>query len=219
MSKIQRSYARIMWRNNEILGLQMINTEGHQFFIYAAPLLTLVDNQGEYVRIKRRDNTPSKYSDHHPGEIYGIIKEIRDPDYVSEESEPVPKKHLYYQLTLYFGTAERKIRLVSFGNKLMEVVGTHRFIFPRLEFNKFIGTLKAMTSQSLIYQQLSQKCDIVCIKSLFDEEDQNEPLNDKDLESSPADSAKGLKHTDHGIAPQKRKKPLSARANERTKKN
>lgn len=208
-----------MWRNNEILGLQMINSKGHQFFIYADPLLALVDNQGEYVRIKRGDNTPSKYSDHHPGEIYGRIKEIRDPDYVSEESEPVPKKYLYYQLTLYFGMAERKIRLVSFGKKLMEVVGSQNFIFPRIEFNKFIGTLKAMTSQRLIYQQLSQKCDIVCLKSLFDGADQNEPLNDKDLESSPADSAKVLKDADHEIAPKKRKKPLSARASERTKKN
>ena len=95
---IQRSYGRILWRDN-ILGFLMVNPYGDQFFIYAEPLINVFGNAGKPVRIKRKDKKINRNAEHHPGEIFSSISDINTSD------------GAYTKLALYFGSVDRLIML------------------------------------------------------------------------------------------------------------
>lgn len=145
---IERSYGRIIWRNN-ILGFQMVNPYGDQYFIYAEPLINVFINPGQPVRIKRKDKKINKNADHHPGEIFSSINEI------SSENK------VYTKLTLFYGAAEKLINFSADGTRLMEVINEQEFVFPKSEFTRFAKSIEAMHSQHTKYTLLMMNTEVL----------------------------------------------------------
>jgi hypothetical protein len=145
---IQRSYGRILWRNT-ILGFQMVNPNGDQFYIYAEPLINVFSNAGRPVRIKRRDKIINENADHHPGEIYGATEEITS------------NEKIYTKLILYFGAAERLIYFNADNTELQEVIDRQEFTFPKTEFTRFVKSIEAMHDQHTQFTLMMRNTDVL----------------------------------------------------------
>ena len=144
---IQRSYGRILWRNN-ILGFLMVNPYGDQFFIYAEPLINAFINAGKPVRIKRKDKKINNNADH-PGEIFSSINEISSDN------------KTYTKLILYFGTTEKTICFNADNTRLLEVIEEQEYIFPKTEFTRFVKSIQAMHDQHANFNLMMMNTDVL----------------------------------------------------------
>lgn len=138
---IGRSFGRIVWCK-EILGFQMVNADCKQFFIYADPLINVFGNPDRYVRVKRR--TLRSGGEYYPGEIYGSVDETR------MGKEPFSK------LSLYFGSADRRIKLrdTETETELLEAIEVQEYLFPEEELAGFVRSIEAMRAQRDRFEML-----------------------------------------------------------------
>ena len=127
----------------------MVNPYGDQFFIYADPLINVFLNTGRPVKIKRKDKNINKNAEHHPGEIFSAVEEIREDE------------KTYTKLILYFGTVDTLIRFNSDNTKLLEVIEEQEFIFPKAEFTHLVKSIQAMHDQHTDYTLMMRNTDVL----------------------------------------------------------
>lgn len=144
----ERSYGKIVWLGN-ILSFQMVNSDSQQFTIYADPLINTFRNQGDFVRVKKRDGPGKRRVSYYPGEIYGII------DLVEVEEER------YFRLIIYIGLAEKTIKASEDGTDLLNVIDRQTYLFPEDEFTSFMQAIEAMHDQNATFALLERGAEIL----------------------------------------------------------
>lgn len=143
----ERSYGKIVWQGT-ILSFQMVNSDCQQFAIYADPLINTFRNQGDFVRVKKRDG-PGKKLSYYPGEIYGCI------DLVEVEEER------YFRLIIHIGLAEKAIKLSGDGTDLLNVIDRQTYLFPEDEFAGFMTAIEAMHDQTATFALLERGAEVL----------------------------------------------------------
>ena len=154
-----RAYGRIIWRN-DILGFQMVNSEGQQFFIYADPLISVYNNPDRYVRIKRKDSQPNKHAGYHSGEIYGRIKSFKRTT-KKTTNKPKSLEIWYTRLTLYFGPAEKNLKLDEDNTELLDVIDEQKYVFPKQELEIYVKSMETMRTQNENFKLLMRNTDVL----------------------------------------------------------
>jgi hypothetical protein len=144
----ERSYGKIVWLGN-ILSFQMVNSDSQQFTIYADPLINTFRNQGDFVRVKKRDGPGKRRVSYYPGEICGSI------DHVKVEEER------YFSLIIYIGLAEKTIKLSEDGTDLLNVIDRQTYLFPEDEFTSFMQAIEAMHDQNATFALLERGSEIL----------------------------------------------------------
>lgn len=136
-----RSYAQITWSKGR-LALDMVNTRGHRFIIYAEPLTRLVRKAGEYVLVKRRDRRPEKAYGHHGGDIWARMEDAKDD----------------WKLTFFFGALDQKLCLDDDGN-LLYWIGIQVHVLPKSELQNISACLLTMLDQMRSFDRLKIEAD------------------------------------------------------------
>lgn len=134
---MERSYGKIIIIKDGLPKLLMLNSNSEEFTILAEPLIRLVDNQKQFLRIKRRDRQPEKAKGY-PGEIYGYLTSMSF------------ENNNYYRLTIYIGEGDRDIKKEKNKNGeavLQNIVNKMRFYFPLEELDIFAYCIKTMVDQ------------------------------------------------------------------------
>ena len=132
-----RSYGQIQWRDRQ-LGLLMVNPHHQLFFLYAEPLLALLDRPEEYILIKRRDRNPEKAIAYHGGEIWGASESIDESCVIN----------------LFFGPLEENIRYDQERGEALNVIDTQKYSFPKVELENFKSSMDNMLRQKDIFRRL-----------------------------------------------------------------
>ena len=140
---IKRSFGKISEQNG-VLGFQMVNPNSKEYFIYADPLITIYNYLGDFVRVKKRDREPKRGRGYHQGEIYGIAL----------ESDLTTQSKHYIKLILYFGPAEKTLKLNKTETSFLNTIEKQEFIFPFDEFGYFAKAIEAMYTQRSDYMYL-----------------------------------------------------------------
>ncbi|MCD4674675.1 MAG: hypothetical protein K8S18_01605 [Desulfobacula sp.] len=145
---IKRSFCQICEQNN-ILGLNMVNPDSNEFFIYALPLLNTYKRRlktkakDRLARIKKRDKDPKKKRGYYQGEIFAEIL----PSIPIEPKGP----RSYTAIKLYFSPSNQKMMLSKDGTELVGFVHTEIYKYPKKEFKCFIETIELIYTQNELY--------------------------------------------------------------------
>lgn len=162
MTEIERSYGKI-GEQNKMLGFNMVNPDGEEFFIYAEPLINVYRNRSKqmnskkFVRIKKRDRNPQKNRGYYQGEIWAKATEMHN-------SRSEIKN--YFQLDLFFGPAAKKLRLNDDGDGFIGVVEKQSYKFPKDEFHYFVKAIEAMYTQHTSYTLMKMGAEIYIDRDL-----------------------------------------------------
>ena len=145
----RRSFGKID-KQNGVLGFQMVNPNSREFFIYADPLITIFNYLGDFVRVKKRDREPKYGRGYYQGEIYGIANES---DLTIQRSHDI-------RLTLYFGPAEKTLKLNKKETSFLNAIEKQEFFFPYDEFKYFVKAIEAMYTQHSDYMYLKMNAEV-----------------------------------------------------------
>ena len=162
MTEIERSYGKI-GEQNKLLGFQMVNPDGEEFFIYADPLINVYRNISKqsksrnFVRIKKRDRDPKQSRGYHQGEIWAKAIEMHNP-------RREPKK--YFKIKLYFGPAAKKMTLNETGTEFIGLVAKQTYNFPKDEFRCFVKAIEAMYTQHTSYTLMKMGAEVYIDRDL-----------------------------------------------------
>ncbi len=153
---LYRSYAQIQGGDSS-LGLRMFNQESQVFFLPADALLALMRRHPNYSRVKAKDRNPERATRHHGGGIVGQVEEEHpERPRVKVYRGPLPR----LVVSLHFGELEREVRLTEDG-RLLNVVETQRYAFPRDEFAQWVKVLERMVGQQDRFAALERCADTV----------------------------------------------------------
>jgi len=163
MTELERSYGKI-GEQNKMLGFNMVNPDGEEFFIYAESLINVYKNRSKqvksknYVRIKKRDRDPKQNRGYHQGEIWAKATEMYNP-------RKEPKN--YFKIQLYFGPAGKKLKLNKEGSGFLGIlVSKAVYIFPKDEFHCFVKSIEAMYMQHTSYTLMKMGADLYIDRDL-----------------------------------------------------
>ena len=131
-----RSYGQIQWRQGQ-LGLLMVNQHQQQFFLFAEPLVMMLENPGKYILVKRRDRKPEKAIAYHGGEICGAFEN-------SGEN---------CQISLFFGPLEANIHCDQKRRKALNVIDIQKYSFPKTELDHFKSSIDHMLDQKDLFNR------------------------------------------------------------------
>lgn len=145
-----RSFGRIEWRDN-ILTLHMVNESSQNYAIFAEPLISIARNRGKFVRVKRRNGMRKRNAAGHLGEVYGVCR------YVRRHGEA------FTRLELYFGPADKLMRLDEAGAEVLHHVEKHSYLFPRDEFSCLVQAIETMYGQSAQFAALRMGADVLVL--------------------------------------------------------
>lgn len=132
-----RAYGQIQWRHGR-LGLLMVNPHQQQFFLFAEPLLMMLQKPEEYTLIKRRDRKPERAIAYHGGDIWGASENIGESCVIS----------------LFFGPLEGKLRYDKERGEALNVIDTQQYTFPKTELAHFKASIDLMLNQKDTFNRL-----------------------------------------------------------------
>lgn len=146
---IKRSYGRIV-ENNTLLGFHMVNDNSEEYLIYAEQLINISNNPKQFIRIKKRNQSPDPKKNYYPGEIYGYIS--------NKEINTV----LYTKLSIHIGPADQPLKLIEDDDKCHLEGSTYQqdYHFPEQEFECFVKSIKYMHKQHEKFTLLRMNYDI-----------------------------------------------------------
>ena len=140
----ERSYGKIK-EQNKMLGLNMVNPESKEFFIYAKYLKDLYVLHNQFYIVKKRDREYKKDRGYHQGEVIGIL---------FKQDENFSDKDLVTTIELYFGPGEQSLKLSDDEAEVLNWVEWHSYSFPQDEFRSFMNAIIAMEEQHKDYMNL-----------------------------------------------------------------
>ena len=132
-----RSYGQIQWRQGR-LGLLMVNPHQQQFFLFAEPLLMMLEKPDEYIQVKRRDRKPEKAIAYHGGDIWGVSENIGENCLIS----------------LFYGPLKDNLRYDQDSGEVLNVIDTQSYSFPKTELTHFKASIDQMMKQKDTFSRL-----------------------------------------------------------------
>ncbi len=135
---MSRSYIKIDKRGKQ-LGLDLVNTDGDDYFLYSIPLLSLWENQDRYVLIKRRNRDVSQAIAYHAGQVLGALE--LDGDQV--------------RIEVYFGPAGEDMEYETDSKKLKKVVFRQAHILPTDELEAVVAAFAVNRRNQPHYDELT----------------------------------------------------------------
>ncbi len=132
-----RSYGQIQWRHGQ-LGLLMVNPHQQQFFLYAEPLVMMLEKPKDYKLVKRRDREPEKAIAYHGGDIWGASENFDESCVIS----------------LFFGPLEGRLDYDKERGEALNVIDTQHYTFPKAELAHFNASIDQMLKQKDTFSRL-----------------------------------------------------------------
>lgn len=122
---MSRSYLKIDRRGSQ-LGLDLVNPEGDNFFLYGMPLLALWENQDSYVLVKSRNRDAKEAIVYHPGQVLGALECTGD----------------LARLEMYFGPVGQDMEYEATSKTLKKVVARQVYVLPVTELEAVVAAFK-----------------------------------------------------------------------------
>lgn len=134
---MSQSFLEIDKRGSQ-LGLDLINSDGDSFFLYEMPLLSLWENTGSYVLVKRRNRDDKQAIAYHAGQVLGAL--VKSVDMV--------------RLELHFGPVGQDIDYDSDRKVLERVVSRQVYVLPLEDLKAVVAAFRVNRRNRIQFDEM-----------------------------------------------------------------
>ena len=121
------------------LGLDLINSDGDNYFLYDLPLLSLWENPDSYVLVKHRNREDKQAIAYHAGQVLGAL--VKNVDMV--------------RLELYLGPAGQDMDYDADRKALEKVVSRQVYVLPLADLKAIVTAFKVNRSNRVHFDEMT----------------------------------------------------------------